>query len=405
MVRETFKYLYSENILLCLIASVIIGFVINPFFTVFLLLIIVLITNIEDERIIKLFICTITTFLSLINTTKGLTSDFEVYYYNYLSVPRLGFIGLMNLDISGGQEIGYRIISYLGYYLSFGYYKLYVFYISVLIYSLMFSAIYMFYKSFKAPKRMMICAIIICAFFSQYFSLTMHLIRQELAQSLMMYIISLRILKHKANWVLLFVPMLIHYSMITFIFFYLIKPLWEKVKIKNLFVIILFLFVAGFVISNTAFFAQLFSFSNSLSYGFNRIEDGTLISDNTDELNKLYIYIVSLPMVIISFKCVCFIKNRVKDIDFLFNIVIIFSILVLSLSSAPLLQYRFYFMLYNFIPFVIPLLFLKKTLMSNIFLVCISSFMYLRFWFLYNYMTFSFAPLDKVLSSSILYYL
>ena len=140
------------------------------------------------------FIC-IAAYIGAVNATKHAGGDQINYAWAYLNVPTQGFIGsLKNIygyrvamgekgatNISG--EFMNGVYNYLGYYLTFGNYSLFIFLYSLMEIMLILMGVYHFSTQLKSPKMVLICGTITMCFFYMYFNLMLQIQKQFFGKS------------------------------------------------------------------------------------------------------------------------------------------------------------------------------------------------------------------------------
>ena len=93
-----------------------------------------------------------------------------------------------------------------------------------------------------------------------------------------------------------------------------------------------------------------------------------------------------------------------KDILPIAYLAILTMIFVLSFSKTPIIQYRFFYYSYSFIPLLLPLLFKDRTKLAKIYQFGISLFFVVRFFLTHNDSGFTYAPVLNLLAQPITYY-
>ena len=98
---------------------------------------------------------------------------------------------------------------------------------------------------------------------------------------------------------------------------------------------------------------------------------------------------------------ICFIemvRNRGQVVyPLIVNLCFMWSVLVLGMSISPLIQYRFYFIEYNFLPFVVFLLFRHNSQILKPLCLCVVVFLIYRFYTNLNNV-FQFASIEEALA-------
>lgn len=377
-------------------------FIINPFLSVLLLLLLPILYPIKEKEWLYTLFILLAIYMGPINSTKGLAGDYTSYYDLFKTAKDLNLYDA--LLIMGGKEIVYCLLNYLGALLLPSF-KMYAFVVTVAIYLFMYLSIYKYYKSIEQENTLyIISAVFILTFFTQFFNLTTHLLRQELANAIMMYVLVVRATENKINWPLIIASVFIHTTMLFFVPILLFPAFRETIRGYNIVKVGgVFLLLAG-LISNVGFFASLFSFSETLSYGFKRLNVDGGISDG-GIINFMFLIIVLCPLLIIALKQLYFSDKSSTSGILLSNALLILAILVLGSTSNPLIQYRFFYMSYAFMPFLLPLAFKKGSMLFSPYLIGISLFFFFRFYRTFDDIPFPFAPVEHILTKNILYYM
>lgn len=394
---------YNVHILIGLYFLLVLIFIIAPFPSIIFAIYIIIFTQTKNRNYFYVLFAMLSLFLGLINTTKVLASDLEHYYYSFLNV---GNSSLRDYVFNSGNSIDayykgieplYYLISYLFYHILSNHFSNFVLVITVVGYMFLFLSIYNYFNYIGANSLSILTAICILAFFNQYFYLTAHLVRQVLAFSIMFYCIVEKAIYNKNRYLLIISSVLIHSSTLFFVPIIFIPIFKKKLSFRT--VLILSVFIISIIIfANKAlnFMLNITSFSSTLGYSFARISEGTF--DDGLSLKNSYLYIVCLPLLIIVISQLLINKKNKQGTIFLFNVFIWLCILVFFTRSAPLIQYRFFFMIYCFMPIILPQLFFKNKILNKSFNLFLIIFFVARFFVTYSSAPWEYAPLDKILT-------
>lgn len=401
-------------------------FLINPMFGV--LISFILLLNAEDNYknnrpYILLFIITLSVWISLVNITKGITSDQGVYSRLFLNVPVRGFYQtVFNAFGEHGKEPLYSFITWALYWVTGGNLRLFFFIISLGIYLPLYFAIYKLFKAINAPKGALICSILVITFFTQYFVMTVHLIRQMLASSIVVYAIVYHAVNGKNNWWLLVVAVLIHTTSALLAILSVVPWFYKRMNLRKV-CIVLACFIPIIVFNSVI--ASKLGGSNieTINYGLRRfgdtgVTDGGKISIGLMMMVFLPLFVVCAkllwqiyrssglsysysedsdaddePGVMINQKCLL-------PIIYLF---ILLAIFVLSFTKSPLIQYRFFYYTYSFIPLLLPLL-ITKSQFAKPYWIVTSIFFIVRFFMLHNHSGWKYAEALDLLTQPIIFY-
>ena len=284
-------------------------------------------------------------WMGLINYTIDTSnlSDLAVYIKYFEDVPKIGFLGTLSLV----TEPLYNVITYLGYYICFGNPLLFFSLLSVAMYMLLLEGMHLIFRKEGLDKYAILCGVMTLCFFTQYFVLTVHLVRQVLAVSIAIYALCYRSAKGKNCWVLLVAAPLIHTSSLFLVLLSFVPILYSKL---NIFKLSMMLFSVVVIVS---FNVLIGSFLGDSNYAMSRFSSN--VSDG-GHLDMMLAIIIFIPFAIICVKQLLQMKDiRSNSLYSILYITLILLVFILAFSQNPLIQYRFFFMLYAFIPLILPL--------------------------------------------------
>lgn len=369
------------------------------------------------------FIVVISVWLSLINITKSITSDQGAYSFLFLKVPERGFYGTVFRAWGGtGKEPVYSFITWCLYWLTGGNLRLFFFAISLGIYLPVFFATYKLFKAINVSKGALICGILALAFFTQYFVLTVHLIRQMLASSIVIYAIAYHAVNGKNNWTLLIVASLIHTSAMLLAILSVVPWFYRRMNIKQ--ICIVFACFIPLIVFNSVIAAKLGNTTkiDAINYGLERLGNNEL-NDGIEIPISLMIIVLG-PLALVSFKLIWIeyskhssfpanqipisgdpydTETNIKPIIPIAWIYLLLMLFVLSFTKNPLIQYRFFYYTYSFVPLLLPLLFTKGHI-AKLYWWSVSIFFIIRFFVLHNTSGFKYAQLFDLFTQPIFFY-
>lgn len=407
---------------------------INPFVGMLIALVLVLIVPDywkENTSRVMTFILATAIWISLVNITKTVAHDQFAYASLFNHVPQKGFYSTVFESWGDGKEPVYSFITWILYYLCGGSLRLFFFTISMMIYMFHFMATYKLFKKIDASKGALICGVLVLTFFTQYFVMTLHIIRQMLAAAVAIYAIVYRATEGKYNWWLLIAAPLIHTSAFFLVILSLIPWLYSWMNLKKI-AIVLACFIPVIIFSTTIGTMLGESEISAISYAGQRLgEEGATDGGGIKLSIMLTVFIpLGLSSIFLIFR---YWNNKrkqsfleyeeetnddsdyieieeeknvddEKDILPIAYLAILTMIFVLSFSKTPIIQYRFFYYSYSFIPLLLPLLFKDRTKISTIFQFGISLFFIVRFFLTYNDSGFTYAPVLNLLAQPITYY-
>ncbi len=386
--------------------------------------------NYNRRNLLAFMIFTVA-WISLINITKSINGDQGVYTRIFLKVPEKGFYSTVFEAWGGsGKEPLFSCITWSLYWLTNGSVRLYYFILSFTIYILHYLAAYKLFRKIDASKGALICGVLVLTFFTQYFVMTLHIIRQMLAAAVAIYAIVYRATEGKYNWWLLIAAPLIHTSAFFLVILSLIPWLYSWMNLKKI-IIVLACFIPVIVFSTVI--GSIFGESNisAISYAGQRLEEEGATDGGTIKLSIMLT--VFIPLALSALFVIFRYWNNQRKLRYLeveeetenesdgieieesykedrksilpiAYLAILTMIFVLSFSKTPIIQYRLFYYSYSFIPLLLPLLFKDRTWISKFYQFSISLFFVVRFFLTYNDSAWTYAPVQNILSSTIYYY-
>lgn len=362
----------------------------------------------RDKKWLKLLLILLALFMGLIQSTRIIQilelSDIGNGYWTYfLEAERMDFLHYLKAE---KKEPVFRIINYAGFYLFNGNFILFATELVLITYLSFYSAIYKFWKANFQDVRILIAAVVIFTFITENFGITNNLLRQQFAMGIMSYVIAGKVIDNKMNWYLVLFACFTHTLMFIFLPILFIKSLYEVIRFKNLMWIIGLFLVVGFIFSRISFFANLISFSDSISYALNRLDNDSNQSQS-DIINSSVVYFNIALFLIVMLKLNYWDMTISKSQIFYTNIVLLLMIFCAVFSFDPMLQTRLYILRFFFIPFVIPLLFYRQSFINSIYLWTVAIFLYVRFFASFDTIGQGnfFPPIIEIISGSIFYFL
>lgn len=348
------------------------------FFPPFVTLVYLIVSAISKKGVTRtnyyiLFAC-LALYLGSINATKHVTGDQYQYYRAYMNVPDVGFWksliyiygadlvrGYQRTSISG--EFMNGIYNYIGYYLTFGYYPLFALGLTFAMYFLTFVGFYKFAKNFRKPHIPIVCGVLILSFFYLFFNYTLQIQKQFLAQSIIMYVLgsyadSGRMTKKL--WVITLIACFTHASTFLFIPFLAYKPFHEALTKKRLLLLIGLGFI--FILLGPSIAGSMVGggSESALSYGARRLAASETNNDVEFGLVWSQVYVVAFPMAFIALRKLWMERRTLNGkTAFILNIVLFLLVAITGMYRQPLAQYRYFMMLFAFMPFVYPFAFNK----------------------------------------------
>lgn len=369
-----------------------------PFWSIILLSAIFAVNSQYKERIFILYLFLLSLYLGLINATKIPESDLIGYIDIFEDVEYYSFRTYIFL---AGKEPVFFLYNYIIYYLIGGNTSSYIIITSVIAYMFFFCAINKFLRLYS-KNSIIIFSIIIAAFFPQLFSLSAHLIRQFLAASILLYAIVLKLFYNKKVWFFLLMAVLIHSATLLFIPLMYLKPLKNKLSVKNGTFILLLIVGIGLFLPTVSEIIVNSVGNNIFTYAFTRVNRANIELEELSVLSFVVLAIIFFILILIQYhKSGEKIRVLTPGIIHLANILLIYAIFIIANLNNTEISLRFFFFTYFFFPLLVPLSFLmvKNNL---IFIKGLISIAFIIF-FIYKleYGAWEYASLNKLLFSDI----
>ena len=326
----------------------------------------------EETRDVIFFSFLVVLLLTAINLTKEFANDQLRYAQTFMDIPQYGLKSL--LFSNEKPEYAYVLLNYIIYYLSGGSVKIFFAVVTIIIYGFLFKAVLKWGNYSETPVYMVVAGIMCVAFFTQFFTLSLHLIRQMIAVSVFFNYIILRLENNKFCWFFFVLAPLFHNSILLIEIITIIPFAYGEINVFRLSlllgVVLLFSLGIPFLVSN------VINEVGAEGYVIGRAAELEGAKDSSGSFSIFTLLLVMVPLIICSALKII----RDKEFSMVPTLCIMWCLIVLGLSYAPLAQYRFFFMSYFFIPFILPQLFEKKTVMSKWYCLAMVCFFFARFW-------------------------
>lgn len=350
------------------------------------------------------FFC-IAAYFAAINATKHVTGDQYQYYVAYMNVPHIGFwkslIYIYGADLAReyqrtniSGEFMNGVYNYIGYYLTFGYYPLFAFLLTFTDYMFIFLGLYKFSQTLEKPHIPIVCGALTLSFFYLFFNYTLQIQKQFLAQSIMMYVLGSYAQTGKITkktWIMITCAVFTHASTLLFIPFIVLKKLRSRLSKENIvFITLLFslLIIAGPQLASGVVSS---SKQSALTYGISRLADSETNNDTNFGLVWSQVLVIAIPMASIVLKKLWLERKTLNSTNaFILNIVLLLLITIVAMYRQPLAQYRYFMMLFAFMPFVYPFSF-KAINQRDLFLKGLSYLMIAWFYFQFEKIVWHYA--------------
>ena len=328
----------------------------------------------DDKTKYFTYIICISAIVATIISTKPPTGDQISYSMAYQAVPQQGFIGSL-INIYGyihnyempknaiSVEFMNGVYNYIGYYLTFGYYPLFLFLYFTIEFSLIGIGLYHYLRNIKKPTVPIVSGMMILLFFYLFFIMCSQLQKQYLGQAIMMYVLGCYADYGRMNkklWMITVISIFTHQSMLLFVPFLLFKPFRQKLTKKSQIALagLIFAFIAvGPNMAGKITNSTNYNESSALTYGINRFSTAGI---QTDELtmNVIQFTVVCIPMLYILLKKLWIERKKISaHATYMLNISLLLIVVIIAMRPMPLLQYRYFNTTFAFLPFIYPFMF------------------------------------------------
>lgn len=362
------------------------------------------------SQYVAYFFC-IAAYFAAINSTKSVAGDQIQYAWAYWNVPKQGFWGslknIYGVDVARGKvgaanisgEFMNGVYNYFGYYITFGQYWLFIFLYSLVEHLLIFFGLYHYSQKMRNPRIPIICGVLILSFFYLFFNLSLQIQKQFFAQAIVMYVLGRYSRTQKMDvrlWIYMLFAVFTHASTLIFLPFLLYKPLCERLTFQTLSILIAMV-VAFIFIGPSVFNDMNLDEAGTVTYGFERFANMQKSNDGIEFSYTDYrTLIVGIPFLVCLYKSF-WAQRRISyhHDSFFMNILALFLVAILAMTGRPLLQYRYFMVLYFFMPFIYPSAFYNIS-KRNTFLEATAIFFVLYFYIMFENITWTYAPEEHI---------
>lgn len=366
-------------------------FIINPFISIILGIILLTSKKRYANADLNIWCILVAAWLSLINLTKVPESDQVMYIEWYKNCVNTNLIDGIFYYSGKLKEPAYGIFQYACNILFDGNVKLFTFTVSFVNYSLLFFAVKIILLKARQGIRAVIFGIICISFFNQFFYISIHLIRQVMAFSIALYAIALHVKDGKNHWIILACAPLVHSTAALFSLLAIIPFIYHRMNLRQYVLLSIPLLIS--TVGSIAFGSMMLLVvgeDSMAGYAFYRMSSA---ADDGLESSPVVVAIMLIPLLTISIITLLRLRRNRSYNSALYPILYLFlflAILILSMSARPLVQYRFVFVTYQMMPFLLPLLLSPKNRLRNLYFVGTGTMFILRFFLTLNNSTFSY---------------
>lgn len=368
-------------------------FVVNPLITIISFFILLLVRNVSyGDFSIKLFSFLLVIFLCLVNQTKVPEND---YYYHALDYKEALQYTYFEYLYAFGKEPLYFTYVFVLSYLTGGDYRYWSFFNTLVSYTFIFKAVFLLLENRKIRVHDYLFTIFFLAFLPQLFSLSVHIERQFLATSVMMYSVCRHVCNKKS---LLYdlIAVSIHSSLLFLFVLKRVRFMREKISKQNYAKFLLLLFAVLFYQIVAYYFSSVFNNIPFIGYIFERASKDTKYE--LEPLGSLEIFLALLPILAFFIN---YLKGKKTGYNLIYNLSIILSFFILLNIHQAELSNRFLFFLLFFLPF------LYLDLTRNIIIpvkIIFSAFLFFYFLYKIDFGTWRYVGASELFSNSLFSY-
>lgn len=337
-------------------------------------------------------------YMAVMNAGKMPTSDQSNYWAVYMQIPKEGLLWAMNhiygfRDATNGKEFMNGIYNYVGYYLTGGCYGLYIYINTFLMYMPFYYCIYKMFEGQKNAKAAVLCGVLCLSFFNQFFLLTVHLQRQFIAYSIIIYLMTLKASTGKTNILLILVAFFTHTTTILFVPFLYLDLFYKRMSPQRMLIIGVLVVGALFVLSHSVGSDDLNEETNALNYSLQRIKNA---GEDDVKFKPLEFLLFNIPMVFIALTRMF--RKKQRPIEYVvYNTYILLFFFVMSMTGNELVQYRYSFFTYGYLGMIMPMFCFEKRKITSVFYPFVSLVFVARFYLTFDNTSWTYDPIWKSL--------
>ncbi len=368
--------------------------------------------NLTKSGYYAFFSC-IAIYIGCINATKIPAGDQLAYATAYSNIPLVGFKGaLLYIYGLGGNyssttgisgEFMNGIYNFVGYYLTFGYYPLFICIYSYVELMLVFMGFYHFCQTIKDNHEPLILGPLILAFFYLYFNMMIQIQKQFMAQAIMMYVIGNYArygIMTKRLWIISLVSLFTHASMILFFPFFVLKRMRKRIS-KSSFIFYSIIFASFIIlgpslIGNT--FSDIESSDSAVSYSLKRVATSEKADDGLSiDFMHPRTLITLIPILYVLYNQFWKRRNLLTHSEiYILNLLFFLVLSSFAMYNQKVAQYRYYLMTYMFIPFVSTFLATEIRNRNN-YMMILSFLSISSFYLFFEYIPWKYAPVSNII--------
>jgi hypothetical protein len=339
----------------------------------------------QNIRLIKICCICCTIFVSCVNAVKIPENDLSWFLEVYKIASKTNYIDYiygvgLNIRESTLKEPVYTTLVWLLNKLFTGDVTLFKFFITMLNYLLLNKAIVKFCRHFNFSINETVTGIFLMCFIPYIFTMSLQLVRQFLAGSLLVYLLVDRCFYNKKNWLLIVCMGLIHSSALFFVPFLLVPFMDKPFKENKIYYISVFIALIGIqFISNYLLNSGFLSNDNPLNYAISRASKDTMFESSLPIWKIIVVFIIGISHFYVAYFGIKNINPDTGIRRYCHTLIFLLIFILLNLHQSELSS-RFLIYFFSFFPFTIVWILHKmKSFITNIVLVLGMIF----FWILY----------------------
>ena len=343
-------------------------------------------------------------WLSVINMTKVPESDHIHYmnYYNNIDTKNLWYSILYYRYDIAFKEIFFAIYSVFIYVISGGNGNFYNFTISFLIYILHFAAIIQIISLQTKDRFYILSAMALLTFCLPFWGQTLHAIRQFMACSFIIYAMAYRVRTGRQLWLFIILAALTHVMSILLVVILLIPFITERMTRAQ--IISLSIGVIGFIALYTMIGQYLALLDiESIQYAGQRMMKQEDQDFSQFSITAFYIYAIPMFIASVSILNRVYQRNEYNSTIIITYFFLILSLIILSFSSRPTMQGRFFMFAYSLFPFLIVQILPFKNNVNKF--ICLFLVLFLCYHFFHDSWGWHYAPLSDIITKNFFYFL
>lgn len=347
------------------------------------MLTIYILSNINDSRKVIIWSVLTIIFISLFNATKVPENDLSWYVDFYLAANKTSFKNYLGM-LTGGKEQLYQILVYGIHLIGGKNYHIYIFIMSMISYSCLLRTLNIMKKQLGLTNMEFFGAVSFLCFFPYTYAISVHIVRQVLASSIIIWLLFEYYCGIKKKWILIFAvsTIFIHTSAIFILPFFFIKQIIKPITKKNFYLYLLIVIVIFSVSFIGGKLLSVASSGSAVGYIVDKMANGTTF-ETTLPLSQL---ILSVAFVVGGYVSIYVHRKTLGNntsCTLLLHISTILLLFILSNSANPELQLRCNFFFWTYASFFISIYLASYRVYP--FIILLASLSMFVLWNFYNY--------------------